>query len=134
MKSFILQTNLEAHDSLCILNSAKGVWMGLAPPKAKLLSWLVLLERLNTKDRLKKFHIIAANDSTCSLCNHQEEIVAHLFCHYYRVWKVWSSRINWWGLHWCCPSCPSELFQTWLGVNLSGFQKKVWCSLFYAII
>ena len=102
VRSFLLQVGLEAHSSTTLLNSVKGVWQASASPKAELLTWLTILERLNTKDCLKKFKIICADDSGCLLCNLYEESVANLFCQCLPVWKVWCSIINWGALSWAC--------------------------------
>ena len=124
------------HWYLCsntLLNYVKGVWVELAPPRVELLAWMVLLERMNTKDRLRKFKIIDADGASCSLHNQSEESVDHLFCHCLPEWKVWSVIINWWALKWCL-SCPRELFEAWIGIQPRGFQRKVWCSLFFVIV
>ena len=40
------------------MNCTKRVWKGLGLLKPEILVWFVLLERLNTKDRLRKFNIV----------------------------------------------------------------------------
>ncbi|KAK7268945.1 hypothetical protein RIF29_21656 [Crotalaria pallida] len=42
-----------------ISNTVRNVWRGLAPPRAELLVWFVLLNRLNTRSRLKRLGIIS---------------------------------------------------------------------------
>ena len=69
VKSFLLQVHLEAHSPILATSFAKGVWWGLAPPRIEFLAWLVDLEKLNTKDHLRRFNILDADSNMCALCN-----------------------------------------------------------------
>uniref|UniRef100_A0A803PE03 Reverse transcriptase domain-containing protein n=1 Tax=Cannabis sativa TaxID=3483 RepID=A0A803PE03_CANSA len=60
----------------------KHVWDRLVIPKHKFILWLVLWDRLKTKDRISKYDTQV--DLTCLLCGKGNESVQHLFfqCEY----------------------------------------------------
>lgn len=53
----------------------KVIWNKAIPPKFSFISWIVVLQRLPTKDRLA----FLGMDTTCLLCGHQPETTDHLF-------------------------------------------------------
>ena len=67
-KSFSLQIFRSAASSLSVYSRARVAWKGVAPPRVEILVWFVLLELVNTKDRLCRFGCIPASDSLCVLC------------------------------------------------------------------
>ena len=65
------------------------MWKNLAPPTVELLMRLILLERINTKDRLYRFNHILALETTCVLCSEGAEFAKHLFFAYPIAWMFW---------------------------------------------
>lgn len=66
------------------------VWNSAAPPKVKVFSWIVALNRQNTMDVLqRRLLFMALSPSICHLCGRDKESGDHIFinCHYSR--KVW---------------------------------------------
>jgi hypothetical protein len=56
------------------------IWKAKIWPKLKFFAWLLLADRLNTRNMLKRRHINIGNIFTCPLCNSgEEETVEHLF-------------------------------------------------------
>ena len=106
----------------------------MAPPKAEILVWLLLLGKLNTKGRLKELNIIRDDKILCPFCMSQQETISHLFFDCNHTWKIWCSCFSWWGYSWCCHNQPRRFFDHWLGMKLHGFQKKLWISLFFVVI
>lgn len=53
------------------LSNIRAVRKGLALPRAKLLMWFIYKDKLNIKSRLRKLHIITANDAFCPLFNEE---------------------------------------------------------------
>ncbi|XP_062114812.1 uncharacterized protein LOC133827425 [Humulus lupulus] len=56
---------------------SKEVWGRFNIPKHSFMLWIVVQDRLKTRDRLRRFNI--SEESSCILCNGAEESVAHLF-------------------------------------------------------
>jgi len=65
------------------------IWQIVAPLKDKLLIWLCIRERLNTKDLLIKKGI--QTHPVCVLCGVQNENHAHLFLECRWVQNLWHS-------------------------------------------
>lgn len=69
-------------------NWAKGVWFAMATPKFAFMSWLAMLDRLSTMDRVAIWN--QGVDSICVLCKMAMESRNHLFfeCSYSsQVWE-----------------------------------------------
>jgi len=66
------------------------LWKSKAPHKARVLAWIILLNKLPTNDNLQKRVILLPNDSRhCVLCNQEEEFVIHLFFTCNVVYGLW---------------------------------------------
>ena len=112
---------------------ANIVWRSLTPPKSELLLWFLMVGKLNTLDRLKRFNIRPDMDSICVLCKQEEESINHLFCYCPFTWNVWSAVLSWWGVTWVFPNSPRLAFESWIGVKGTKEQKKCWISWFYVV-
>lgn len=71
-----------------IVNWAKIVWFPSGIPKHNFLTWLLMLDRCPTRDRLLRWGL--PSDPNCLLCNTVPESRDHLFfsCNY--SWTVWN--------------------------------------------
>ncbi|XP_020982428.1 uncharacterized protein LOC110273583 [Arachis duranensis] len=76
-------------DEILNYRFANEIWKGLVPPKVELFTWFILIGRVNTKERLRRFGIIEGNDNLCVLCKKEVETVQHLFVTYEYSWQVW---------------------------------------------
>ncbi|XP_062112554.1 uncharacterized protein LOC133823726 [Humulus lupulus] len=77
---------------------SKVVWDRLSILKHRIVLWLVMLQRLRTRDQIQKFEPLV--DQTCLLCGADNETIGHLFfhCHYssaclqkIKHWMGWKS-------------------------------------------
>ena len=134
VKSFSLQVFRSAAPLLPIFDHAKVVWRGLAPPRVELLVWFILLERLNTKDRLRKFKCIPEENSLCTLCLEDNESISHLFFSCPVAWRLWFNCMQWWNISFCYPSKPVDFFSAWIGAPFKGFDKTLWISMMYVVL
>lgn len=58
----------------------KAIWKFRCTPRIKFFAWLVLVDRLNTKDMLQKRHLNIQGTNTCVMCNlGVNETIQHLF-------------------------------------------------------
>ena len=59
----------------------RWLWKAKSPIKFKMFGWLLFVDRLNTRNMLRRRHfVVAGNTYTCMLCqNPPEEMVEHLF-------------------------------------------------------
>ena len=70
----------------------------MAPPKAELLVWFVLMGRLNIRDHLIRLNVLHGDDDQCVLCKNHAEDLNHLFLAYPISWRVWGPCCQLWGL------------------------------------
>ena len=110
------------------------VWQGLAPPKAELLTWFVLLGRLNIKDRFCRLNILIGSDDKCIFCNEHCETLNHLFLSCYFSWRVWNVVVDQWGYYIALPNDPVLAFDSWLGVRYRRSLRKQWIIWFFTLI
>uniref|UniRef100_A0A803PCI5 Reverse transcriptase zinc-binding domain-containing protein n=1 Tax=Cannabis sativa TaxID=3483 RepID=A0A803PCI5_CANSA len=110
---------------------SKQVWRRLNVPKHNFLLWIVVQNRLKTKERLQKRQIVA--DASCILCKNAVENTLHLFfdCRYARCYlqelKTW--------LHWRikAESLPSIL--RWIDrAKLSKFKASCYTACIAALV
>ncbi|KAE8687453.1 hypothetical protein F3Y22_tig00111016pilonHSYRG00071 [Hibiscus syriacus] len=92
------------------------VWFPGHIPKFSLISWMAILDRLPTKDRLARFGI--AVDSGCGLCRSGFESRDHIFSDCAFAMGVWHTILNACGLS-QEPLCWNDLV-CWLLLNLKG--------------
>lgn len=67
----------------------KEIWFSQGIPRHKFLSWLFVLDRCPTKNRMVDWRI--DTDPTCILCNSDLESRDHLFSACSYSWEVWHS-------------------------------------------
>jgi len=75
----------------------RGVWKSKVTPRVKFFVWLILLDRLNTKNMLVRRHFNVQPNSLCVLCEDGiEETIDHLFFDCSFAKKCWDKLcINW---------------------------------------
>ena len=54
------------------------LWKSKVTVKIKVFGWLLLSDRLNTRDMLKRRHCNVGDDLSCLLCGHAQEDVDHM--------------------------------------------------------
>uniref|UniRef100_A0A803P117 Reverse transcriptase domain-containing protein n=1 Tax=Cannabis sativa TaxID=3483 RepID=A0A803P117_CANSA len=83
------------------VNWSKIVWNRQTIPKHRVILWLIMLQKLKTKEQIQKFNPLV--DETCLLCSNGSETLEHLFftCHYSNMcvqgvkdWLEWKTSTN----------------------------------------
>ncbi|XP_039033851.1 uncharacterized protein LOC120169819 [Hibiscus syriacus] len=112
------------------------IWFPAHVPKFSVVSWMVMLDRLTTKDRLRRFGIVT--DNLCGLCGASQETRNHLFLECSYSCEVWRSIMNFCGLHYQLPSYWDDAIR-WMVLNFKGkslliyILKLAWTSFVYFI-
>ncbi|XP_074283135.1 uncharacterized protein LOC141607680 [Silene latifolia] len=110
------------------------VWNRVALPKVNFVNWLVINQRLLTKDRMGRFGILT--DGLCFLCGNAAESTAHLFfeCGFSRrclqlvqMWlpAPWQPNVIEWIIQW---RCRSLLKKQVLMAAIAGLVYLIWDS------
>lgn len=86
------------------------VWLGLAPSRAEVFSWLVVSRVVPpTVDNLRRGMLSKAISDMCVLCGKERETTDHLFLHS-EYFFLWCQVISWSGVLWCSPmSVPTMI-------------------------
>ncbi|XP_039019820.1 uncharacterized protein LOC120151429 [Hibiscus syriacus] len=79
------------------------IWFPAHVLKFSMVAWIVLLDRLPTKDRLGHFGIVT--DNLCGLCEANQETRNHLFLECSYACEVWRVIMLTCGLHHQMPRC-----------------------------
>ena len=78
-KSVVAYRRLLNHQEINL--AFKWLWKSSCQPKHKVFFWLLLKDRLSTRNILRRKYK-ALETYNCEICSFQvEEIVEHLFCH-----------------------------------------------------
>ncbi|XP_010669966.1 uncharacterized protein LOC104887078 [Beta vulgaris subsp. vulgaris] len=100
----------------------KFVWNRISIPKHRVITWLIMKNRLNTADRLLKYGLI--HDDACQFCSTGRETQEHLFfqCDYSR--KCVDLLRSWLGMvsH---QYDFQRIVRFWRNNRTSCFKKKV---------
>jgi len=127
------------HQMLCMEMAAEvesivcSVWMHLAPPKVEFFMWLVLLGKINTKEKLCTKGILPADQTLCALCSAQTETLDHVLLNCPFSWRVWTSVATELGQVLTVQPSFKVFYETWLNVQWRSKRvKKIWLSIVFA--
>ena len=99
------------------------LWKSKVTMKIKVFGWLLLSDRLNTRNMLKRRHYNIGNDYTCPLCeSNVEETLEHLFfgCAF--------SKDCWSDIAICWSSQGSRL--DWISTTKTAWNKPMFMAIF----
>ncbi|XP_071696405.1 uncharacterized protein [Rutidosis leptorrhynchoides] len=104
------------------------VWFRYMEPKHAFILWLVMLNRLNTQDRIQKW--LPNQVLKCSLCEKVSDYVEHLFfkCDYsMEVWCSLKSKLVFKGLQ-------NQVKDTVQALAQYPYSNNIWCILNRAVL
>lgn len=110
------------------------IWQKKAPPRAELVVWFLLQEKLKTGSTLLNLNIINSEYATCLFCDAEVESHEHLFfgCHF--TWRLWMMCLDWWGISSVLHEDSKRNFISWQSLVSGGFKKELWSSLFFVVV
>ena len=122
------------HDGFTAFSFTKSIWKGLVPLKVEILTWFVLLGKVNTKTRLHRLGVLPQDQIVCTLYNNCAESHEHLFYSYEYAWFLWCFWLKKWNINWVFPLDPKSCFESWMEINLRGPRKKGWWVSFFLVL
>ena len=107
------------------------IWSKWILPKFSFISWLEMLDRLQTKEQVGRFN--NAMDKNCVFCCMQVETRSHLF--FYCDWsKDCLEKVNNW-LNWKCLAINLDRILRWIQIcRVSKLKKNIYLSSLSALI
>ena len=111
------------------------IWKSKAPPKVKILVWLVANGNLNTCDRIQRRNpFMCLSPHWCSLCKAKEESVNHIFLHCSYSIQLWWKLFQEVKVSWVIPKGCFELLSTnFKALGKGKKSKALWGCLVSAI-
>ncbi|XP_057454233.1 uncharacterized protein LOC130745841 [Lotus japonicus] len=115
----------------------EALWKIPAPSNVLAFAWKALLDRIQSRENLRKRNIIAVGQvSLCLLCQEDEESTGHVLFSCKRSWEVWMWCYNWWGIQTALPHDCKGHFEQHVSVGRRSVGigwLVVWCSCIWAI-
>ena len=100
-------------------------WTPSLTPKINIFFWLLLQDKILTLENLaKRGQIIPKR---CSLCQHNLEMVNHLFIHFPYSSKVWNLLTKDLGVSWCPSANFQEFFNQWKSLHFGMITQLIFC-------
>ncbi|XP_039047469.1 uncharacterized protein LOC120187962 [Hibiscus syriacus] len=93
------------------------IWFAAHIPKFSIIAWMVILDRLPTKDILVRFGMVT--DNVCGLCGVGQESSNHLFLECSYATEVWGAILQACGLQLQVLHCWNDALR-WLILNLKA--------------
>ncbi|KAM1157902.1 hypothetical protein ACFX1X_028768 [Malus domestica] len=111
------------------------IWKSKAPPKVKILVWLVATGSLNTCDKIQRRNpLMCLSPHWCSLCKAKEESVNHIFLHCSYSIQLWWKLFQEVKVSWVIPKRCFELLSTnFKALGKWKKSKALWGCLVSAI-
>jgi hypothetical protein len=115
----------------------KFIWKSGVPSKVSALAWQLLLDRIPTRENLRRRGIITTGNSRCPLCNEVEESACHLFLHCRYTTGFWYAIYRWFGV--CVMLLPSLPVSYAMLVGCGSNKKRrkglliVWLAMIWSV-
>lgn len=107
-------------------------WVGVAPLKVKVFSWVVGLKKILTIDNLHLLKMIIVN--ACPLYLSDLESVDHLLLHYQFSYQIWMPFFQLLGFAYCLSHLWCQLFNEERVISGSSFRRRLWSTTIPSII
>ena len=79
--------------------------------------------------------LIPAQEVLCIFCGRALETIDHVLISCHLAWRLWCEASQGWGVHLVFPGSLRSLFELWMDIRIGGkFMKKIWESIFYAVV
>ncbi|KAK3195553.1 hypothetical protein Dsin_026863 [Dipteronia sinensis] len=112
----------------------KFLWKGIYPPKIEIFLWQLWKGKIFVKEVLNRYGMGNLPDLECPLCHKEIESIDHLFTQCSWSMVLWQTCMSWWDVSYCMSPSTTEWLEGWYGLCPANNQKRVWCSMFCAIV
>ena len=103
----------------------KELWKLKVPSKVAMFAWRLLIDRLPTKDNLRRKQV-ELNDYLCPFCSSVEESASHLFFHCSKVLPLWWESLSWVNMVVVFPQHPRQHFIQHMHQSYEGLMATRW--------
>ncbi|XP_057444445.1 uncharacterized protein LOC130736659 [Lotus japonicus] len=115
-----------------------SIWTVCAPSNVRAFVWRLLLDRLPTRDNLRRRHLLGEDDDArCPLCQQADETSEHLFSLCPVTTRLWSACYAWRGMQSVLSASVREHFLQFPMIGRSKKQQAgewaLWMSLVWTV-
>jgi hypothetical protein len=115
----------------------KFIWKSGVPSKVSALAWQLLLNKIPTRDNLRRRNVLSLADSRCIFCDLYVESTCHLFLHCCYTAEVWYALTRWLGVVLILPPTMSSSFALFVGCGSNKKRRKgfsiIWLAFVWAM-
>jgi hypothetical protein len=115
----------------------KFIWKSGVPSKVCALAWQLLLDRIPTRDNLRRRNVIRPLDVLCPFCALEVESGCHLFLHCGFTARVWFAVLRWFGMVSVLPPSVVSSFVLLVGCGSNNKRRKglavIWLAFVWAV-
>ena len=130
----VIENEGAVNQAVSSYNFTSAVWKDLVPPRIELLTWFVLIGRVNTKDRMARMNLLQQDQILSPLCSKHDESLSHFFFTCEFPWRIWCFWLKQWNISWVSP-CDQRIFiESWFAMRMSGQRRKLWAIVFLVVI
>jgi hypothetical protein len=104
------------------------------PSKVNSFAWQVLLDRVPTRDNLRRRGVVGVEGSSCPFCQEATETVSHLFLHCRITVAIWYSIYNWSGVVSVLPPYLPMSYAMFVGCGSNKQRRKGFLIIWLAYI
>jgi hypothetical protein len=128
-----LINNREPRSEL-VLFAFKFIWKSGVPSKVSALSWQLLLDKLPTRENLRRRNILNSDESRCVFCDLLVESASHLFLHCSFTEEVWYALTRWLGVVLVLPPSVPLSYAMFVGCGSNKKRRKGFSIIWLAFI
>jgi hypothetical protein len=112
----------------------KFVWKCGVPSKVSAFAWQLLLDRLPTRDNLRRRRVVSAEGSISPFCLVEVESATHLFLHCRIAADIWYEIMRWLGVVLMLPPSVPLSYAVLVGCGLNKRRRKCFSIIWLAFI
>jgi hypothetical protein len=112
----------------------KFIWRSGVPSKVSTLSWQLLLDKIPTRENLRRRNILNPDESRCVFCGRVVELASHLFLLCRFTAEVWYALMRWLGVVLVLPPSISMSYAMFVGSGSNRKRRKGFSIIWLAFI
>jgi hypothetical protein len=115
----------------------KFIWKSGVPSKVSALAWQLVLDKIPSRDNLRRRGVIRLQDALCPSCSSEVESACHFFLHCPYSASIWYDVTRWYGVVAILPSSMPMSLVVLVGCGSNRRRRKglavVWLTFIWVV-